>query len=108
MRCILFLLFAIESRDGIHDRDIPLLLRPVERVFHRRFPSGLLDLPLGVAISGEGQDFFFGVAGVQVMFLLGPYPPIALGIMFGDALAVPLDLWDFLLPAGVRVLSPDE
>ena len=25
--------------------------------------------------------------------------------MFGDALAVPLDLWDFLLPAGVRVLS---
>ena len=63
MRCIMFLLFAIESRDGIHDRDSPLLLRPVERVFHRRFPSGLLDLPLGVAISGEGQDFFFGVAG---------------------------------------------
>ena len=62
MRCILFLLFAIESRDGIHDRDIPLLLG------HDRswilFSSCLLDLPLGVAISGEGQDFFFGVAGV--------------------------------------------
>ena len=67
MRCITLLLFAVESRDGIHDRDIPLLLRPVDRVEHRRFPSGLLDLPLGVAILGEGQDLFFGVPSLRLL-----------------------------------------